>query len=372
MASTACQTTDLTNTHEVGTTSNGAFVWRGFDHRWRYNHRLKRMGDFLTQATCSGRESGALPKLACTGSVHHTGAAGTGSDQLSFVSYYTETGSRAASFHSARATLSLEGSERSEIRRTETVDVPVDAEGDVTVLLNGYDLRTAGRAKAKKIKRFRVRIADEPTRHPDAGTVAVDVEGLIDVNCGSAECLLQSNRVHYRLAVEVLVVESPQMHTNTRGFETSYRWNRRDELRYDDVALNRQRQSISGRPEAYPIGLLGFRGVDFDLALDDGYRDHWFVRWQQSIGEVDYHRRSGRASFDLSLFFKEWNARTKSQLLSLARPGGVRLRADVSLVQLPSGGIRQRRRSGTLDWVGRTPTSDVPAAMSWKNLRFRF
>lgn len=372
ISSAACQTPVPPSTHEIGTQASGAFVWRGFDHRWTYNHRLKRMGDFLTQSACSDHGNRRVAMIACTGATHHTGAAGTGSDELAFTSYYTEAASRDVRFHSARATLSMEGPEQREIRRTETVEVPVDSDGRVAALLNGYDLRTVAGAKAKKIKRFRLRIGDKMTRRPESGTIDVDVEALIDANCGSAECLLQSNRVHYRLDVEILVLEARDVQVNTRGFETSYRWSRRDELRHEDVALNRQRQSISGVPGEYDVGLAGFRGVDFDLSSDDESSDSWFVRWNQSIEDVDYRRRSGRISFDLSLFFKEWNARTKSQVLSLASAGAAELEADVSLLQFPNGATRRRQHSGTLDWVGRTHSSNVAAGVSWADLRFQF
>ncbi|MFB6374529.1 MAG: hypothetical protein ABEN55_15730 [Bradymonadaceae bacterium] len=157
----ACKSPEIASRAEAESQSDGAFVWRGFDHQWTYNHRLNRMGDFLKQDECTGGGKAGLPGLSCTGSVHHTGASGTGQDELAFTSYYTETGSTGAAYHPAHATLQLQGREQREIRREVTVEVPVEADGKFVALLNGYDMRTAGKTKAKKIKRFRIWMTDQ-------------------------------------------------------------------------------------------------------------------------------------------------------------------------------------------------------------------
>ncbi|MFB6374528.1 MAG: hypothetical protein ABEN55_15725, partial [Bradymonadaceae bacterium] len=174
--------------------------------------------------------------------------------------------------------------------------------------------------------------------------------------------MTQRNQVHYRVDVDMLLIRSEAMNTKSRRFETSYRWDKKKELKRDSIPLNRQRQAITGRPQKFDVGLVGFREIDFNLAKKDKYKDHWFVQWENSIADVEYKRPGGRAPFDLTLFFKEWNAKSKKKALSLARPGEATLSSEVVLVQLPSGKARHDETSGSLKWRGKNRSPDDPAA----------
>ena len=56
-------------------------IWMGFEHEWTYNHRLNRLGDYVSQPEFDGFEHPVKH--------YHTGATGLGWDEALFTSYYT-------------------------------------------------------------------------------------------------------------------------------------------------------------------------------------------------------------------------------------------------------------------------------------------
>jgi len=371
----ACQAPQVASRSGAQGQSDGAFIWRGFNHQWTYNHRLNRMGDYLKQEDCTASGTGELPRVTCSGSVHHTGASGTGADELTFASHYTQIASAAAGFRPARVELHLQGREQREIRREKTVELSVGsdaAEQTHVALLNGYDLHTTRKARAKKPKRFRVWVTDQPSYHPEDGTVSVGVGALIDVNCDSVECKTQKGRVHYRIELRAMLISSGSMEVTSRRFETNYKWNRREEIGINRSALNWNRQGIRGRAKKYPVGLVGFREIDFNLGKRGKYKDHWFVRWENSIRDPRYRQQIGRASFDLNLFFKEWNRKVKRRVTSIARKGDATITSELILVQLPEGRVGYEQATGSLKWRGKNRPSEDPAAEWSRDLRFEF
>jgi hypothetical protein len=352
--------------------TRGAFVWRGHRHAWTYNHRVNRLGDYLTPLDCTNGDTG--DDEACSARIVHTGASGTGSDTATFTSYYTEVHASGARFHSGEVSLSFDGREQRNLRVEQTVQLEsagrFGPDGEYAVLLNGYDLYVDGkRAKAKKIKQFRIWARN--AEYADGG-VAFDVGGLLNMNCDSVECKHQSNHVRYTMDVRFVVVGHDEggLHATTKPFETSYRWSKRREIEPEDVPLNASTNHVRGLRKRYDMALVGFRAIDFDLAKKGRYKDHWYVNWTHSIRNVDYEPSSGEASFDLELFFKEWNKRTKKKVTSLARRGEAILRADTVLLQFERGRTRRAHTSGEIEWPGKNRSPIDDAAVWKKELSF--
>jgi hypothetical protein len=53
------------------------------------------------------------------------------------------------------------------------------------------------------------------------------------------------------------------------------------------------------------------------------------------------------------LFFKEWNARSRKKLTSLATRGEATLRTNVAMFQFEDARVEYRHTSGTLEWRGK-------------------
>lgn len=349
---------------EPASSNHGAFVWRGYRHTWEYNHRINRLGDYLTDLNCRVPSSSD-----CAGHLVHTSASGTGADEATFTSHYTEVRSSHATFHPGEVTLTFDGREQRDLRVEHDIRLDnsesFEADDTYTVLLNGYDLYTDGeRAKAKKLKTFRLW-----ARHAeyDESGLQFNLGGMLNMNCDSFECKHQSNRVRYTMDVRFLVIASEPggMNVTSKHLETSYQWSKRREIEADDVPLNASIDRIQGSRTRYDNALLGFREIEFDLGKKGRYKDHWYVQWRHSIRNVDYEPSGGESSFNVNLFFKEWNQRTKKKVTSLARRGEATLRADVAMVQLRKASTRRRSRSGTLQWRGNNQ-SPVDDSAIWR------
>lgn len=367
---TACSATQIDESETVDPQQHGAFLWNGFRHRWTYNHRLNRMGDYLTGLDCEEIEANELPRSHCRSTLVHTGASGTGADTLSFTSQFAEIVAPEASFQTVRIKMRFDGREEREIRIDRHITISpgenLERRADYTVLLNGFDVYTEGaRAKAKKVKRFRVWVGDDVVES-DAGELTFDAGAVMDMNCDSFECKQQSNRVRYTMEVRFLVIGHDGTVTVTpKQFETNYSWSRKTELNESDVPINGRTNVIQGAKSGFESAVAGFREIDFDLSRKGRYKDHWYVGWTNAIRKFEYDASEGRAEFDLRLMFKEWNARSKKKLTSLARKGEATLRANLALLQFERARIQPRVTDGELTWPGKN-RSPIDGAAEWR------
>lgn len=373
-----CSAPEVRSTTSVDERQNAAFLWNGFSHEWSYNHRLNRMGDYLDEFDCQDVEKNDLPRSICTGKLFHTGASGTGRDTLKFRSHYTEVVSPEVGFRSGEVVLPFDGPEQRRIRVERRVEIPVEkssmADRDSYVaLLNGYDLHVGEKGKAKKVKRFRIWVSERPTYYPEREVLAFKVGGLLNMNCDSIECKQQRNRVRYKLSLHFMLMgHDGAIHTTKRDYETAYSWNKKDEIHREEIPLNQESHSIKGLSKEYASATVGFQSIDFDLAKKGKYKDHWFVEWVHALRDIEYDPTEGRATFDLDLFFKEWNARTKRKATSIARKGEAILGADVVLVQFREAAVEQASQEGTLKWPGRNRSPDDEKAIWSKELKLEY
>ncbi len=332
---------------------------------------MNRLGDYLAPIDCESFEKSDMPKARCEGELVHTAASGTGADAAKFTSHYAEVVAPEAGFQSGNVKLRFDGREQRDLRSERTVELPADgrlrSRDQYDVVLNGFDVFAEGkRAKAKKVKGFRLWTRADDANSGADDTIEVDVGGVLNMNCDSVECKQQSNRVRYTVDVRFLVIaHDDSVQATSRDFETNYTWNEKDELTPERVRLNAKTNTIQGARQQYDDAVLGFREINFDLGKKGRYKDHWFITWASRIREVDYQAERGRAQFDLQLFFKEWNARSKKKLTSLATKGEATLRANVAMFQFQDARVEYRHTSGKLEWRGKNRTASDDSAV-WR------
>ena len=362
---------------EYGEPATGGFVWNGFRHEWSYNHRLSRLGGWIDGTRCREIPVEQRRRFQCDGNLYHAGASGAGPDTLEFASYYTAVQTESVGFLPLRVRLHFTGEEQAELVDDLAVSfeppAPLDGRQKYLAVLNGYDIRLVGGARAKKVKRLQFAILDQPERDPKTGRVAFRVGGTLDMNCDSVECKQQGDRVEYALDVYLLLVAGDdEVHAETKDFSIDYAWDRRQELTEETIPLNGGLQYIDGADEAFGEAFLGFTGIDFNLGHDGDYRDHWFVGWTQVIRDVRYDPQAGLARFDLALLFKEWNRRTRRRIASITRAGEASLQASVALVQIKQARVRREYEVGTLKWPGKNQSPNTKAARWRQPIDVRF
>lgn len=150
-------------------------LWQGHHHRWRYNHRVNRLGSWV-------RHQGDAALLG------HAGASGTGADTLAFEDRAVRV--------DADGVRAVEGftdvviSAKEEHRKSFVVEARVATPAPpAVVLLNGYDLVAIGHdgkpAEADKLLALNVGVSPVAIVGNEA---RFTVLGGLNVDCDSAEC----------------------------------------------------------------------------------------------------------------------------------------------------------------------------------------
>lgn len=150
-------------------------LWQGHHHRWRYNHRVNRLGSWV-------RHDGDHAILG------HAGASGTGADTLRFEDRAVCVDAAGVRAVEGYTDLQISAKEGERTRFVVEVRTTTPAPAAV-VLLNGYDLVAVGHdgkpADADKLLALNVGVS--PVERGD-GEARFTVLGGLNVDCDSAEC----------------------------------------------------------------------------------------------------------------------------------------------------------------------------------------
>lgn len=114
-------------------TYNSAIIWRGFEHKWTYNHRCNRIGDYVVY-------NHGKPQTT------HVSATGLGADSTYFTSAYTKITSPNLFFKEGKTTLKIETTEKQLSEGEILVTIPCDDwlqnKDRYVTTLNGFDLHS--------------------------------------------------------------------------------------------------------------------------------------------------------------------------------------------------------------------------------------
>ena len=140
----------MTNSSYCGTT---AVIWQGFHHRWRYNHRILRIGSYVRHEELSDE--------ACRAQIAHTASTGTGPDTATCHDYFTKLRADGVWFQPGFQNITLVTQEGVATVFRQEVNLKLEPElADRryhTIILNGFDLKTED--DPEKLNSFELRIA---------------------------------------------------------------------------------------------------------------------------------------------------------------------------------------------------------------------
>ena len=295
---------------------NQALIWQGFTHRWGYNHRLNRLGDWVSGKTLSC-EGGV-----CEGKAKHTGASGSGPDDLDWTSYSTFVSTRSAEFEHQFVDLKLATLEGLPIVDSQEVVVETDEPNSVAIL-RGFDIVSPAATDADKLWLFSVGVVNE---WYDAANgefhFTVATSGSFD--CDSAECQGEGlfngppdALFDYDVRVYTTVVSgsagefafTPSPTTEIEAYDwedyqTGALGLSLDPTNEEDKAPHEDAMSVAGvGSNQYPSAALGFQRLS--VLLED---DVHLLELDMSIDPDWYNPANGVYEADRTLFFKQWNA----------------------------------------------------------------
>jgi len=329
-------------------------LWQGFHHRWEYNHRINRLGDYIRDvAACTtGRET-------CRPTLGHSAASGTGPDIAHFTTYYAKLESPRVKFLTGEQTIQINGAERENISTNTLVSVavppgtPTGPNQRYVVVLNGFDL--LAKADADKLQLFDLRVTDGDY---DGNTNRINFRILfsLQANCGrvsrpgvdthlgdGVECEGSDEEVHYQLTVYFAIIAgtSQDLKVTLASYEKTYKWNKEEE-----IFLQSERHTLlpdrrADEPAFPPAAVMAIKRLRVELD-----RDHHLLEWDGAIRAKGYDRSTGEYSFDLDRLFKNWTdgmAGTHPPLSVGAYRlfGSARLTQEMALVQLSDACVKE-------------------------------
>lgn len=228
-----------------------ATVWNGFTQSWGYNHRLKRMGDWVAP----------VGDGSCDFTRGHAGETGTGPDSLRYRQYGMAVEAPGVGFYQAELGMLLEGNEGEWIEvvgEGSLFHTSLGEEGTAaTVVLNGFDLRTS--IGADKLGEFEV-VIDSVWRDLEARKLHYRVRAGLRMSCRTAECGWLDRRVSYELEVAVLAVVDGDFVVVDGALVGTQSWTR------DSIAPVPERVGYVRCPAGMAMYLPGIYGVHGHLS----------------------------------------------------------------------------------------------------------
>jgi hypothetical protein len=335
--------------------SNTALIWRGFSHSWTYNHRINRLGSYV-----SSQQNPA---------VYHTAASGLGADSCFFTAHYSKIESNSVFFQEGVESIKMIGKENQLISKTFELAIPAEknmqGQDHYVTLLNGFDLQAID--NADKIQFFRIAVEDAYYA-PALKELRFRINVGIVFNCQSLECSRFNQKSTYDLKLFYLIVAGD--HDNLMSMEKTvtenYPWDRK-------VESNREQKQMhfNGHKEnIFNASALGLKSIS--VVLD---KAHWMLTYKNSVTPLDYNPKSGKATFNTDLFFQEWqqgmkkmSAMPKHSKFSMKRKGWCVLDTEVVLLQFKEADVTHDKFSGSFFWKGKNASPDVPEAVKMKKI----
>jgi hypothetical protein len=264
---------------------NKAIIWRGFEHRWTYNHRLNRLGNYVAKDS--------IPYLV------HTSASGLGSDSTFAKSYYSYVQSPDLVFKEIQVKLFLSGKEGDLLTKTQEshFDLKTWEQGmnNYSVLLNGFEIKSLRKADQLQMLRFYV---EDPIYSKQTEQIQVTSHFNLVTNCRTIECPILNNKTMYELTLYLLIIGYENGNGNYyNGYSTrNYEWDTKLE-----VSESTQNVKINGEPIRYEKAFLGIRGIG--VILDS---EHWILEMKNYVSPMNYDPKKGEMLTLANIKFVEW------------------------------------------------------------------
>lgn len=324
--------------------SGETVVWQGFQHHWSYNHRLARLGDFVS--VTSDSDTTTLTRH------FHTAATGLGEDVGEYTSYYTFARMQNIEVIQDKISFSLSGERGETAVDTQSVRIPlkskITSSARMTAFINGFDLYSTQSAfKIVSLQMEIVNIVADSTSQ----NVMITLRSALSMNCRSIECKKFDTRYNYKIDINVagLVARDANMAVNMHRFTEQYQWNKSQELR---VPI-RTYFIIGKINPTFDHAFLAFRRLS--VRLD---QEHWFIDWNTYLSPLQYSANIGSYQFKLGLMIREWKKgmRFKSvqpaeSIFAMRGSGSANLSTDIELIQFKSGCSVQDSISGEIEWL---------------------
>jgi hypothetical protein len=348
--------------------SNATVFWQGFYHDWSYNHRINRIGDWIQSVAENDNGIRAI--------FSHSGATGSGSDVLSYLSYFTYLKTDKAKFFSSSVNTAIRGREATTTTKIITVKGKWPAAlknyNKGIIVLNGFDMycsssdngKIMGTGSADKLSDFFIEV---DKLRINGEEFEFDLTVKLGADCDSPECLNFSpgdnEWFDYQLNVAYQVIAyNDGVHNTKKELSQNYSWRKpfktrpdidpNEIFRRDKEFKDLKIQGISG----YLVGIPLLNKIEINLPKGKGglvrkrMETPHLLSLDVAITDFTYNTSTGLCVYDADLFFKNW--KTNMHPLAYGNDGKASISVGVNLLQINDANAKVEVQSvkGNINW----------------------
>lgn len=314
-------------------------VWQGFSHKWTYNHRVNRLGDYISN-----------PK-SNQAAVVHTAASGLGKDSVYFTAYYASIQPKNIDCFSGKTSFVFKGREGvGKVIRKTILIYPDSSKSGIdkfVSILNGFDL--ISKSDADKFVTFSIKI-NSPVYDKTTNELKFDIEAQLKMDCSSLECSWWQQTFEYSLDIYYLIFSGRENDLSARemAYNRDIVWNTSTETAA--VPLEKSVSIAAG----FNNGIFAYQ--QFELKLND---EHHFADYENAITTTMINPTNQSATCIMQLFFSNWkNNMRKSpasggqSFFAYAKKGSAAINGVLQFIQF-NGDVEYGKKEGALFWEGK-------------------
>jgi hypothetical protein len=318
---------------------NQAYLWQGFKHKWSYNHRVSRLGNFIEQ-TPTGHNA------------VHTSATGIGNDSTFFTTYYSKLSSHKLFFKETTIKIAVYGKEGDLLHKIEEVNLPIESwmqnKQHYRAFINGFEIRSLLKADQIQLLGFNV---ENPTFSNETKELKYKASLNISTNCRTVECPILSNQTAYELTLNVLIMgyDGQDAKTVDAYFSKQYTWDQQIEV--SDLG---ESKIIQGQSNQFSKATAGIRGLQINLDME-----HWIKELDNYITPLQYNAKTGEMNLQSNQLFVEWKkgmerfaVEPRKAMFAKRGSGYAILNLFPMMLQFEDGKIERKTVTGTNYWKG--------------------
>ncbi|TNE92430.1 MAG: hypothetical protein EP330_01890 [Deltaproteobacteria bacterium] len=311
--------------------SDKLLLWQGFEQEWTYNHRINRLGSWVTPPACT-EEAG------CSAEIAHAAASGSGADQARVRDLGEWVSAPGLDVQYGMSTLWFTGREGEQLQDAECIPMP----GSGAAVLEGFDIKALRSAHSLWGMAFQV-------EHEEVeGVEVLCVSGELQMACRTAECR-RDRFTEYVVEVRWAWVTAPGLHVTDHVLPAhAYAWEAEtllDMVKFRDHMLDVELVGIEGPP----LATAGLSRVGVQLSAPLHTRG-----LALALHPGDYDPEAGRLAAKAHLLYQQWGPVEIAPLTvaQFSKHGEVELSAEVVLLQLDEGCTEPVSFDGSVYWHG--------------------
>ncbi len=334
---------------------NSFAVWQGFSNYWTYNHRVNRLGDYISQSSFPYNEQATSV---------HTAATGIGKDSAYFSSYYVLVQAKEIVHFSGKSDFTLKGKEGAAMTIRKKIILHPDSslqQKEVYIaLLNGFDLISQG--DADKVQTVEISI-ENPVYDQTKDELSIPVQVRFQADCSSPECSLLNQTVDYKLSVYYLIAGgmSNELTSKELEYERTIRWDTKTET--PKLPLEKS-ISISGGFEG---GFFAYKS--FTLQVN---KERHYLGYENAISSGGINTLNQSAFCRMQLHYSNWTTGMRKSpasggqaFFAFSQPGEAVIKGTLQFIQF-NGTVSYNHLEGALFWEGKNHTPQSDAAVRSK------